>query len=206
MFLRSHLDDPALPGKDDPGLLVEWNGATWSAPSPVTNECHEPDVSVSAGQVAMLWIDDTFRPNAVCDSSCRLSRLLSYDSAQSGRMSFVGVAPVASFTQVVGGNDRLYVERMDDPPLPGGPPELLGGTHCFDDPYFHCPSLQSPAITPDGSNWIAAYVAFALDGSCVGVRRGISLPETCLIGLAGASPHAVEIVLVNGTPSCSGPS
>lgn len=200
LFLRSYLYDWTLPGKDDPGLWLEWSGASWGTPHPATNECHGPDVATSSGQVAMFWVDDAIRPNVSCDPVCGPSQLLSYDSAQGGRMSFVGNVPVASYTQVVGGNDRLYVVRLDSPPLPGGPPELSGGTHCFDDPYFHCPSLHSPAITPDGASWIAGYVAMALDGACVGVRRGLSLPETCLVGQIGAVPHAVEIVLANGQP------
>jgi len=200
LFFRSHLEDPILFGKDDPGLLTEWSGSSWSAAESITNECHEPDVAVSGNQVAMLWTDDSVRPNAACEPSCRPARLLSYDSALRPRMTFVGASPVASFTQVVGGNDRLFVERMDNPPLPGGPPELLGGNQCFDDPYFHCPSLESPALAADGASWIAAYVALPLDGPCVGVRRGTAVPDTCLGVYAGDSLHAVEIAMVRGEP------
>lgn len=198
VFLRAHLDDPVLPGKDDPGLLVRWGGASWSAPEPITNECHAPDVAVAGGRAAMTWIDDEIRPRAACDPAC-ISELLSLDSALGLRATFVGDVPVASYTQVSAGNDRLYVTHVEWSPQ-GGPQELAGGTHCFDDPYFHCPSLRSPALVADGSGWIAAYVAFALNGACVGVRRSGSLPEACLLQWLGASPHDVEIVLVDGEP------
>jgi hypothetical protein len=205
LFLRSYLYDWVLPGKDDPGLLLEWNGSAWSAPESITNECHDSDVAVLGAHVAMIWLDDDAWPAVACRGpSCgTYSELgaIGYRTGASPRIGFVGGVPVASYTQIdYNGSRRLFVDRVYPDILPSANPgQLLGGAQCFDQGFLVCPDLSQPAIAASGSSWIAAY-AVALSGSpCIGVREGLALPDACLPG-GGGTPHDPEIVLVNGRP------
>jgi len=155
----------------------------------------------------MIWTDDDNHATSSCDPYCPANtpeRQLNSYHTDGVRATFIGDVPVVAFSgfNFSKSRDLLYVSRLDGfPRLSGLPPELAGGWQCFDGWYFDCTDVTHPSITPDGDNWIAAYVAqFTLRSWCIGVRWGLTVPDTCLTAWGGITPHDPEIVLVNGEP------